>query len=79
MAVKEYQFTILNRVMRVSFNVKMIFEQRLDGVEGIGFVDLKERFFSRDEYLEQSPYEEEYHVCYKKVFCKVGQDNGSRR
>lgn len=49
MTVKEYQFTILKRVMRVSFKVKMIFEQRLDGVEGISFVDLKEKFFSRDE------------------------------
>ena len=47
--VKEYRFTILNRVVRVGFKVKVIFVQRLDGIEGIGFVDLKEKFFNRDE------------------------------
>lgn len=47
--VKEYRFTILNRVARVGFKVKVIFEQRLDGIERIGFIDLKEKFFSRDE------------------------------
>ena len=39
--VKEYRFTILNRGKRVDFKVKVIFEQRLDGVEEIFFNGLR--------------------------------------